>query len=44
VSRAVLRRRFPGWPRTALVAAMGVGAAVGLAVAVLAISLALDGL
>ncbi|HEY7072852.1 MAG TPA: hypothetical protein VH479_22175, partial [Acidimicrobiales bacterium] len=43
-SRAVLRRRFPGWPRTALVAAMGLGAAVGLAAGALAIGTAFEGL
>ena len=43
-TRSVLRRRFPGWPRTALVAAMGVGAAAGLAVGAFAIGAAFEGL
>jgi hypothetical protein len=43
-SRAVLRRRCPGWPRTALVAAMTLGAAVGVVVGSFAIGLAFGGL
>jgi hypothetical protein len=43
-TRIVLRRRFPGLPRTALVAAMTVGAAVGLAVGAFAIGTAFEAL
>jgi hypothetical protein len=43
-TRAGLRRRFPGLPRTALVAAMTVGAIVGLAVGAFAIGAAFEGL
>jgi hypothetical protein len=41
---AGLRRRFPGLPRTALVAAMTVGAIVGLAVGAFATGPAFEGL
>jgi hypothetical protein len=43
-TRGVLRRRFPRAPRTALVAAMTLGAAVGVVAGTLAIDTAFDGL